>query len=72
MKLFKHVAVCKHWMVTNHGVWFIAENKEAIGSCSKIKTLAVYNYQKFCTRIDVKAFEACQCTETMDGDKLLC
>ena len=46
MKLFKHVTVCNHWMVTNHRVWFMGENEDAIESCSKTKTLAVYNKSK--------------------------
>ena len=49
----------------------MGENEENIGSCSKTKTLAVYNYQKCCTRIIVEAFEAYQCTEAMYGDKRL-
>ena len=71
MKFFKHVTVCKHWIVTNHGVWFMDENEEAIESCSKTKTLAVDNFQKFYTRVDVEALEACQCTGGIDGVKLL-
>ena len=49
----------------------MGENEENIGSCSKTKTLALYNYQKFCTKIKVEALETCHNTETLDGHKLL-